>query len=351
MKKIGVITYHKAQNYGAYLQCLALQMTLKALNYSESVINYENDTDRDRYKLISIKTPKSLIKSLILYPLNKKRERNFVENQKRLALSSVRSSFDVAIAGSDQIWNANLCGGKLDPYFTLEAVSAIKKISYAASIGDETAIDKYPKQFAEICERLDHISVRETQAEKKLKTITNKPVATVIDPTGLVTKQVWEDLISSIEKDSKPYIFSYFIGIRPDQNRALTKITEKLNLKTTSYSILPVEKNKYRHCYTDGPLQFLARLRDAKLVITSSFHGTILSIILHKNFYVLMPAPKKRSRMDNILSLVGLTGRIIETEADLDKINLEDIDYTEPQKKLDILRQESLDWLKNAIEN
>ena len=64
-----------------------------------------------------------------------------------------------------------------------------------------------------------------------------------------------------------------------------------------------------------------------------------------------MPHHKKRSRMDNILELIGLTDRIIETEADIDKINLDDIDYTSPQKKLDKLREESLDWLKKAIEN
>ena len=349
--KIGIITFHKSENYGAYLQCFALQKTLKDLGYTPSIINYETAADIERYKLISTKSPKKFIKSLILYIPNKKRSKSFKEAQKRYNLSTKNELFDVAITGSDQVWNPNLSGGTIDLYFTLKKINAKKKISYAASIGSEDSVAKIPNAYKDIAKNLDSISVREIQAKKAFSQITEKRVEVTIDPTALVKKNIWLKLIEDIPKDETAYIFSYFIGIRKDQARTLAKICKNLNLKTLSFSQIPKEKHIYKYCYTEGPFKFLARLRDAKLVITSSFHGTILSIILHKNFYVLMPDPKKRSRMDNILKLTGLTNRIIETESDIEKINLDDIDYSEPQKKLDKLRKESLDWLKNAIEN
>ena len=351
MKSIGTITFHKSNNYGAYLQCFALQKTLNDLGYASSIINYETAADIERYKLISTKTPKKLIKSLIFYIPNKKRSKSFRKAQEQYTLSSKDKSFDVAITGSDQVWNPNLSGGTIDPYFTLNGINAKKKISYAASIGSEDSVAKFSDDFKEITRSLDSISVRETQAKRALSQVTNRTIKVTIDPTALVKKDDWLKLINDIPKDNAKYIFSYFIGIRKDQAKALSKICKKLNLKTLSFSQIPKEKHIYKYCYTEGPFKFLARLRDAKLVITSSFHGTILSIIFQKNFYVLMPDPKKRSRIDNILKLTGLSNRIIETEMDIDKVNLKDIDYTEPQIKLDKLREESLDWLKNAIEN
>lgn len=351
MKKIGVITFHHSLNYGAYLQCYALQSALSAMGYKSSVIDYETPADIERYKLLSFSSPKKAIKSLLLYPVNKSRQKSFDDAMKKIRLTSPSAKYDAAITGSDQVWNMYLCGGAIDPMFTLEKVNAERKLSYAASIGDESAVKKYPNEFKELMNGLDYVSVREQQAKNALEKVSSKNIKVAIDPTALLIKDEWAKKIADIPRNKEEYIFSYFIGIRKDQKKALAKICKKLNLQTTSFTQLPKEKYIYKYCYTEGPFSFLARLRDSKIVITSSFHGTILSIIFHKNFYVLMPDPKKRSRMDNILKLVGLTDRIIETEADIDKINLGDIDYSEPQKKLDKLRQESLDWLKNAIEN
>ena len=351
MNKVGVITFHKACNYGAFLQCLALQKTLQSMNYHSSVIDYCTVADVERYKFVSLKHPKQTIKNIITAPSSIKRNRQFKKAQNMLSITAQNEEYDVAIAGSDQVWNPALSGGKLDSYYSLASINAKKKISYATSIGNEAAVNDNRGAFLGLDKNINHISVREQQAKDALSKVLKSDIDVVVDPTALLTREQWQELIRAEKTDDKEYIFSYFICVRDDQARALAKISEKTGLKTTSFTQIPKEKHIYRYCYSDGPFKFLARLRDSKLVITSSFHGTILSIIFHKNFYVLMPDAKKRSRMDNILKLTGLTDRIIETEADIDKINLENIDYTEPQKKLDKLRQESLDWLKHAIEN
>lgn len=350
MKKIGVVTYYRSKNYGAFLQSFALQSVLNKMGYSSSIIKYVPNADIERYKLFSIKRPRNTIRNILRLRTSVLRKHNFEKQLGVLDEIPSTEKLDVAITGSDQVWNPALSGNVLDPVFTLKQINSAKKISYAASIGNEAVVQNNNYDFSDLAE-LDHISVREDSAKKALSRVIKNKINVVVDPTALLTRNDWLKVLKDEPVDSNNYIFSYFIGIRNDQAEALSRICENLNLKTVSYSLKPVEKHIYKKCYSDGPFRFLARLRDSKLVITSSFHGTILSIIFHKNFYVLMPDSKKRSRMDNILKLTGLTGRIIETEADIDKINLEDIDYTEPQKKLDKLRQESLDWLKNAIEN
>lgn len=349
--KIGTITFYKAMNYGAFLQCFALQKVLKGLGHDTSVIKYENPLDIERYKNFSLRNPKGIIKTIVSFRSMNSRRTNFRKAQALLSLSSISEDFDVAITGSDQVWNPNLCGGRIDEYFSLEKINAHKKVAYAASIGEESVVRRQSDSFEKLLNGIDYISVREDQAKKALQDVSNKEITVTVDPTALLNKEEWLSAINHIKNDETPYILSYFMEIRRNKARALSTISRKTNLKVISYSQIPIERHIYKKCFSDGPFEFLARLRDAKLVITSSFHGTILSIILHKNFYVLMPNKKRRSRIDNILELVGLTDRVIETEEDIDRITLKDINYAEPQRKLNALRQESLDWLKDALED
>lgn len=350
MKKIGVMTFSRSINYGAFLQSYALQRVLKEQKMEPSLIDYENPIDVKRYRLICPQTPRALVSSIVFLPIVYVRKKHFKDATKLLKYTPISAKYDVAIAGSDQIWNPKLTGGKLDEKFFLKGINAGKKISYAASIANEKVIDEKRQEYKKYLEKLDCISVRELSTKEKLSEFINKPIFVAADPVLLLTKEEWGDIIKDKAVNSKPYIFTYFVGdIKREECGPLARACEKLNMECVTYSKKPLEKHIYKYASCDGPLEFLARLRDAKLVITSSFHGIVLSIIFHKNFYYFLPRADKRSRVDSILKSLGLTDRIIETEDDIDKMNLKDIDYTEPQKKLDKLRGESLNWLKKAI--
>lgn len=352
MKKIGVMTFSKSLNYGAFLQAYALQGVLRGMGVDVSLIDYENPVDVKRYKLFQLKTLKSTIGSLVFLPVMLKRKNNFRKATKQLKYTPTNTKYDIAIAGSDQIWNPKLTGGELDEKFFLKGINADRKISYAASIANEEVIDERKREYKTHLEQLDYISVRELSAKEKLSKYVDEPVFVAADPVLLLTKKEWSDTIKDKTINSRPYIFTYFVGgIKKNEAQSLAKVCEKLNMDCVTYSKIPIERRIYRYAFADGPLDFLARLRDAKLVLTSSFHGVVLSIIFHKNFYYFLPRADKRSRVDSILNMLGLTDRIIETEDDIDKINLKDIDYTEPQKKLDKNRKESLDWLKDKIKD
>ena len=55
MKKVGIITYHRAENFGAFLQCFALQKTIEELGYRVEVIDYRQSIIEATYLIFNSK--------------------------------------------------------------------------------------------------------------------------------------------------------------------------------------------------------------------------------------------------------------------------------------------------------
>ena len=51
-KKIGILTFHNAHNYGAVLQAYALKTKLNRMGYDASVLNYQNKYIARNYKKV-----------------------------------------------------------------------------------------------------------------------------------------------------------------------------------------------------------------------------------------------------------------------------------------------------------
>src|SRR5690606_16962357 len=99
------------------------------------------------------------------------------------------------------------------------------------------------------------------------------------------------------------------------------------------------------------PLEgWLQGFSDAGFVITDSFHGTVFSIINKKPFIALVNAERGASRFESILSKLGLEERMIYdvNSFDMNLLN-KNIDYEAVHQKLGILREESLNFLKNNL--
>ena len=91
-------------------------------------------------------------------------------------------------------------------------------------------------------------------------------------------------------------------------------------------------------------------LKNSKYVITTSFHATSFSIIFNKKFLVVTPK-KNENRITNLLSMVNLENRSLNSVDDLESINIDNnINYNEVNEILNMERIKSLDWLKNSIE-
>ena len=105
--------------------------------------------------------------------------------------------------------------------------------------------------------------------------------------------------------------------------------------------------------YDIGPVEFLNLIRLAEYVCTDSFHGTCFSVIHHKKFVVFNrysdgSITSKNSRIDSLCHNLGLKNR--RYSGDIMKI-MEDIDYLDVEKKLEVLRKQTDDYLDNALSN
>lgn len=156
MKKVGIITYHFAQNYGAVLQCYALQTYLSQQGYAVTVFDFVSEKQQKNNDVVkhgaSVKTA---VANICLLPFThsiRKKHARFVDFcQKNLHLtphfSTVESleqyieenGYDVVISGSDQVLNPNI--NDFEIAFLYPFKTKAKKIAYAASTGNASPDD------------------------------------------------------------------------------------------------------------------------------------------------------------------------------------------------------------------
>jgi len=119
----------------------------------------------------------------------------------------------------------------------------------------------------------------------------------------------------------------------------------------TGYDVVVITPNIREKVHGDiyirnaGPKEFLGLIKNAQIVLTTSFHGTAFSIIFERRFYSFPVAMK--SRITNILALLGLSDRQV---SNIEDVSLEGINYEKVNVALSKEVSKSLDYLKRIIE-
>lgn len=371
MKKVGIVTFHNTDNYGAELQAYALQETVKSLGdkYDVKIIDYRNSILEKNYKLFSIKGEnirlkiRSLIGNIIYLKKNICRRKSFrMYRKSNFYLTSKYKSdkkikneypkFDIYITGSDQVWNHNIVGELSDIYTLNFGDKNIRRISYAASIGLNSISEEYKEIYFKKLQCLDSISVREKKAKDILNQIVNKNIEVVLDPTLLLTKIEWNKKIENLEKKNKKekYILAYVVAPDKEYTKIVNQLSKKTGLKIIHFGKKDIYKGIQESAYTEGPLEFINYIRNAEYVVATSFHATVFSIIFNKNFFIV-PHKNTSSRVTNLLERLNLSDRIFYSNEEFEKFNINaEIDWNSVEKMLSIERTNSIDWLKNALE-
>lgn len=351
--KIGILTYHRSNNYGALLQAIALRTVLSDNGHDVTFVDYWPVYQQDRYSLFSLrwlmKTQKGFFRKWkyvknCAYNYNYRKDRNkvfssFISEYILPYVSSYNDSYDIIIHGSDQIWRKQPEINSYDPvYFGNSIINAPKKISYAASMGFLPNEQDIPI-LKENLSFLDHISVRESNLLKFVSDI-GYSVRQDLDPTLLLPSSRWKELFR-LKDIEKPYVFYYKLQNTFDI-RKMKAFAEMHNCN------LRVISGKDRSDYSgDGydeiedPRQFLELLSNANYVFTSSFHGLAFALLFHKPFYASF---KKVDRAYSLLSSLGLLNRLLKPK-DLIPYDDAEIDYRQVDDTLELLRKNSLSYL------
>ncbi len=233
----------------------------------------------------------------------------------------------------------------------------INKVSYATSFGVSSIPWYQKKRTKEYLKRINHLSVREIKGAQIVKEVSGLEAKVVVDPTLLLDSAEWEKVISRKEIIPEKYIFCYFLG-ENNEHRAIAEELKKktgLAIVTTPHLDSFVEKDlsfgDYR-LFDVGPDDFVNLIRNAQYVLTDSFHGTVFSILHHKQFVTLNRfsegGQSRNSRIDSLCQLLGLGER--RYQGDISVQMGRSIDYDYVDKRLMELREESKGFLQNSLQ-
>ena len=348
--KIGILTFHNADNYGAVLQCYALQEVLKKKfpNDDVSVIDYRNEKIESAYKVIKLrkKAISNIIQFIYVPELLKKRRRFKNFRQRFLDMSpALYSEYDVIFYGSDQIWNFELTGSDLA--YLGKVFSGIK-IAYAASDGGELIDSK--AEVKDLFLKFDKISCREKSLAKKITALTARhDIKTVCDPVFLISKTDWLKITVLPKKQN--YVLAYKVSENSDFDREVEKASQYLGKPVIQIvyqkSIRKFFYQKQNIVTGVSVAQFLGYLAYADLVITTSFHATAFSLIFKRPFYVLK-IKRGSERITDLLSAVGCTNRYVESIPD--EIGKIDFVQSSLQKYINTSKRLLDEYMKFIIE-
>jgi hypothetical protein len=158
-------------------------------------------------------------------------------------------------------------------------------------------------------------------------------------------------------KLKKPYMLIYDIFKSEKISPIAIKVAKRKNWEIVAYRPKAFLYGLLRRCkihifYTYDPSEFLWLINNAEFVITSSFHGTVYSVLFQKNFYSINPEPYAPvSRISDFLEEVSLKDRLVEDPKFLPSLRFDDVDFSNAQKKLNEWKSSSLRFLKKAVES
>lgn len=369
--KIAIITFHASDNCGSQLQTYALSKVIKEhFGVTPDVIDFSNRHQQEVYATFrKIHRVKDLVRNLyrllflnLLKPYHKS-FRDFISNYVNLTnvryslpeeLKTLDGKYDVYIAGSDQVWNTKAYD--FDDSYFLDFVTKGRKIAYATSLGATNIIESSRDKikYTKLVNDFSMLSVREKNAQLLLQTITDKPVELLLDPTLLLPKSDWEALAGDEPLIKGKYIFYYAFTYADNPNRIVKKLSEKYNMPVyivdaNAWAMRRMFMDGFKLAPQFGPKAFLNLLKYSELVLTTSFHGTALSVAMEKRFWFIK-TPMLNPRDDRAITLLNQLG-LFDRLQGADYLLSHDV-FMPLEKTVYIneLKQKSISYLTHALE-
>lgn len=363
MMQIGIITAHFLRNYGSVLQTYALKTTLEKMGHEVSIIDYIPDSSiNSKRKVKKSHQIKRILSEGVVFSVkrllrtksfNRFRHEYFNLTQRYNGYAELNNDdidFDAYICGSDQIWNPLLYGGFERGYF-LKFTENNNKISYAPSIRVKKLTKEQKDKFFEFLSDFKAISVREKSSVNLLNEVIHKKVHQVLDPTLLLTAEQWENQFTKKNKfQRKSYGVVYETHKNLELEKSIQDIKKELNIEffniSNNVDSISYTSNKLAHI---GPKEFVNLIRNARFVVTNSFHCIVFCVQFGVPFIAFQH--ENDDRFNSVLQPIGLEGRIIyRWDLNFIKFNLDNnIEYEEIQAKLNDMRKSSIDFLMNSL--
>jgi len=357
--KIGIVTFHNADNYGATLQAYALQTVLCQAGHEALLVDYTSDYLKKPFGVENFRKKGVFGEMLTLageitrLPRKKpfrdfrKKHYSLTRELSKGELPLLNDEFDLFITGSDQVWNYKISNSD-GAYFLDFVTDTAKKGSYAASFGFSSLPEDTTDWYREKLKDFRFLNIREPSGAQILRDLLGVESKVVLDPTLLLTKEDWA-AVAVPPPVKGDYILTYQVGMDKNLLNYAKKLGEQL--KCPVYSIpFPQGGLIPTHLVmTAGPKEWLGWIQNARCIVTDSFHGLALSLAFEKEFMVCYSARGRvlKSRQEDLMNALGIAGHTL-TE---DMTHAPEIlDYNQIRPNMERLRMESMKALMDMVE-
>lgn len=357
--KLGILTFHSVDNFGAVLQAFALQHYLGSQGHDVEIIDYRppyfHGTKSWPWR------PDRLIGRFFTDWQSRKFEdfrRRYLKRtapcRNAMDLEKNLPRYDAVLVGSDQVWSPDVDRRKeTDPiyFFRWNLPTGMRKIAYAASFGTDKIPERHAASVRDGLANIDVISVRENTGVQIVRELSGREAKWVCDPVFLLTGDEWRKLASAPERRGKDLM----VYMAPSID-ILQSVARMMHAKV----VVPGWNIRYLlsrrlAISLPSPLQWIARIAASRGVITKSFHGTAFCILTHTPFVYIRPsgsAGSRATRVVDLLAKLGLSARMVDedaaTSAQLAGLLRIDIDWQLVENNLKTYREDSQTFLSMA---
>jgi hypothetical protein len=280
--------------------------------------------------------------------------KNFYFLKKHVKLKVIKKSFfglnesdyDILMVNSDQTWNNfSKYEDRLLNYGYLKFAEnwTIPRFVYGASLGVNywKFSDKFDTIVRRLLKKFSGISVREIGAIEIVKKHLGINPELVLDPTLLIDKKYYLDLIKDYKNEfnsNDSYIFVYELEKMLSMELFIKLSVEKLKYKL--YRCTSLDKDYLK--------RFIYGIYNCKAVITNSYHGILFSIIFRKPFVAFNLKYRGNDRFNTLIDIYGLKKRIV-SEDNPPNIFLLTEPFDVDMKIINELTKKSIDYLKKNL--
>lgn len=383
--KICILTHPLRNNYGGLLQAYALQKVLRGLGHDvvtdrfgackPSGLCYKpiaflyhfakryflknklynpwqyyfksfNTSSHSYSKKVSIHTDRFVDKNIKTIDFFK---------QKHFPDKKTLEQFDAIVVGSDQVWRAAFF-----PYSTyfLDFTKNIDiiRVAYAASFAVDhwgEFSDALTQKCAESAKLFRGVSVREDSGIELCKKHLGIDAVQVLDPAFLLEREEYLELIEDGDKAENENILMVYTLDKSDEKSLIVKQVST-HLGLAPYEVMPKSKLAAKtacvnDCVFPSVSKWLSGFRDAKFVVTDSFHGTVFAIIFNKPFIVIANDYRGKSRFTSLLHIFSLENHLITSSDDLNNELFLPIDFDEVNTKKNVWKNKSFSFLSSNL--
>ncbi|MBQ2969062.1 MAG: polysaccharide pyruvyl transferase family protein [Bacteroidaceae bacterium] len=359
--KIGILTWHYYPNFGSGLQAFALQKLISDIGYDVKIINYRNPLYgrrvwwKDILKCVLHNTVGLFNNRLYEKTLlgTKRFQNKYLSQTKRIEcpenISGIVKDFSCLVYGSDQIWAPNA----YNPIYMGRYVPEhLRKVSYAASIGLNDIPSDLVDTYKENLSSYYAVAVREEEGKDLLKKKCDIDATVVLDPTLMVGADVYRKMQRRVKGIKGKFIYCYFLNKEHQYRKKVEEYAHEHNLQIVGSSDKNTDAEWMTKLTNIGADQFLWLVNNAETIFTDSYHGSIFSLLFHKNLWTFVRFEEnspvcQNSRIRQLQNNFNIGHRVISARDTIDDSKSIDFEYFE--KRLSELRLESTSYIKASL--